>query len=484
LNFLAVSAYGLEKKIDPLHLSGNAIDIQVDQNIGLTVSAKDGTLLAQTSSSCLPTIMIRGEQMLAHSFLPSDTQCVSADPWQKDRYQGYANSLRHFKELDVVLQFIIALNSDTDEVMVQAEQIGGRHTVVGIKHLYCFEKHVSEGGYMVLPHGSGYLVPAECTMELPGKGSNSGFIGTHWSLPMFGFVGKNGASAIIVDTWWDCEVKADHVSNQMSALDFVWRPSLGRLAYPRRVIMRFDRQMDYVSMAKWYRRHAEKKGLIRTLKEKAAETPILYKYIKNILYRWYKWDTGDRWAEEKDVPQDNSEIIAQSLSDVRRLQDMGFGINFFFPKWTKENYWEAFLLDQVKAKGGWATVANWADEIHRLNCPIQCFINHRKGPTYDALDRLRRALDNVASKGFNMDILYFDGYASNDHLPDVDDVDEIDFYAVSRRQNFEAQNECFKETRRRGIIPGGEVARFWCMADCDYFFFTDWARDRLTNVPT
>ena len=48
---------------------------------------------------------------------------------------------------------------------------------------------------------------------------------------------------------------------------------------------------------------------------------------------------------------------------------------------------------------------------------------------------------------------------------------------------YEAQNAAFAETRRRGIVPAGELARFWCIADCDYFFFTDWSSDRLANTP-
>ena len=50
---------------------------------------------------------------------------------------------------------------------------------------------------------------------------------------------------------------------------------------------------------------------------------------------------------------------------------------------------------------------------------------------------------------------------------------------VGRRRNFEAQVECFRETRRRGIVPGAELARFWSVAEADFFFFTDWSSDRL-----
>jgi hypothetical protein len=46
------------------------------------------------------------------------------------------------------------------------------------------------------------------------------------------------------------------------------------------------------------------------------------------------------------------------------------------------------------------------------------------------------------------------------------------------------QKRCFAETRRRGLMPAAELARFWCMDDCDYFFYTDWSADRLSNGPT
>ena len=30
-------------------------------------------------------------------------------------------------------------------------------------------------------------------------------------------------------------------------------------------------------------------------------------------------------------------------------------------------------------------------------------------------------------------------------------------------------------------MPGAELARFWCIGPCDFFFFTDWSADRLRN---
>ena len=64
------------------------------------------------------------------------------------------------------------------------------------------------------------------------------------------------------------------------------------------------------------------------------------------------------------------------------------------------------------------------------------------------------------AQGLKLDTLYFDGYAAFGALAE-------DFSAqhpVTRRMTYEAQNAAFAETRRRGIVPAGELARFWCIA--------------------
>ena len=144
-----------------------------------------------------------------------------------------------------------------------------------------------------------------------------------------------------------------------------------------------------------------------------------------------------------------------------------------------------------------------AAAVHEHGCSIQGFIAPRsqepEGPDYDddrwprnadgqpihdlsahdAVDRLRRGLDHLAAQGLSLDTLYFDGYAAFGALAE----DYSAQHPVTRRMTYEAQNAAFAETRRRGIVPAGELARFWCIADCDYYFFTDWSSDRLANTP-
>jgi hypothetical protein len=87
-------------------------------------------------------------------------------------------------------------------------------------------------------------------------------------------------------------------------------------------------------------------------------------------------------------------------------------------------------------------------------------------------------LDNLHEKGFRFEALYFDGYSAFSGHPEHRDAQG----PVSRRQTYEAQLACFRETRRRGIVPGAELARFWSIEECDFFFFTDWSSDRLRDA--
>ena len=486
--------------MNQLELSGKNVNIQVNENLSLTVLRRDGRLLWESSKTQTPTIMVRANDTEPRTLPLASATNVSVSHFDDGKHRGNIVRLSGFDGFDVVMELILAIDTTSDELLIQVSQVGGRDTVVSVGHLYRFEKSVTDGGYMVLPHGSGYLIPAECPDELPGKGLKGGLIGGRWSMPIFGMVRGDDSMCAIVETWWDCDVEADHLPGDLSALDFNWVGSPGKLSYPRRFVLRFAKGLDYVAMAKVYRKHARKQGLLRTLEEKADETPVIRKYMGNILLRWPAWNTEDGPAV---------------LADIRRLQKMGFGINFFFPKWSSAGYlpergtattanagWQAYLL-QNPVPGGWKSLAGFADTLRQLGCTVQGFVNPRSqvpdGPefdeerwpcnasgqqihdlsTHDALERTKRVLDNIEAKGLKYDVLYYDGYSA--HYPLQEDFSPS--HPQTRRQTYEAQNTCFAETRRRGIMPGGELARFWCMADCDYFFFTDWSSDRLSNTP-
>ena len=482
-------------------LAGTGVRIRLDDDLSISVAHAEGQALWESSRALPPLIVATAAGGELREAPMGSAATVSISDFSEGRHSGHAMRLSGYEGLDVCLELALAIDESVDELLVQVAQVGGGDTVTGVRHLYRVEKPVPDGGYMVLPHGSGYLIPAECPDELPGEGFKGGLIGARWTLPIFGMVRGEDSMCVIVDTWWDCDVEADHAPGERSALDFNWLPSLGALAYPRRQFIRFCEGMDYAGMAKLYRERARRSGLLRTLQEKAEETPVIRRYVENVLLRWPAWN-----------PNEGDQVRA----DIRRMRGMGFGVNFFYPKWSSAGYapergtattasagWQAFL-HPTPVPGGWPTLVQFENEVHELGCVVQGFVcpisqapegvqyDEDRWPvdadgerqqlhlsSHDALDRMVRVFDALDQTGLKLDVLYYDGFSAHVDLPQ----DFAPSHPMTRRRTIEAENACFAETRRRGIMPGAELARFWCMAHCDYFFFTDWSSDRLGNTP-
>ena len=350
---------------------------------------------------------------------------------------------------------------------------------------------------MVVPHGSGYLIDSDTSQRLTGSSSRGNVIGGRYTLPVFGMVKGRDTLYQIVETYWDCAVVTQHLPGELSRLDFRWLPSLGRLRYARRSLMRFAEDLDYGDIAKAYRKYAQSQGLFRTLEEKAKETPALKRYVQGFEYRWVHWE-----------PDQEQEV----LKDLDRFQKHDLKVNFFFPKWSSGtsqpddfSSWQAFLLDRP-VPGGWKTLTRLGEKARARGALLKYFANNNANlqgaPSYDPAKAsfneagtlnerasfwgdglsplfgpgvLKQALDSAKLKGLPIDALYFDGYSFHGgHKEDFSPQ-----HPVSRKLAIEKQLECFLEARRRGIMPGAELARFWSVPECDFFFFTDWSRDIL-----
>ena len=233
-------------------VAGDGITVRVNEDLSLTVRQRDGRMLWVTSSTRPPTLTVRRGSDAPRQ-LPLAQAEATLTAFDDGRHRGRTVRLSGFAGTDVVLDLTFAVGKTdpvldghggeaapaTDELLIEAAQVGGADVVVSLEELYRIEKPVSAGGYLVLPHGSGYLIPADCPDELPGRGHVGGFIGARWTLPLFGVVRGKDALCVLVDTWWDCEVEANHAPGEQSSLAFHWRGSLGKLAYRRRFRVQF-----------------------------------------------------------------------------------------------------------------------------------------------------------------------------------------------------------------------------------------------------
>ena len=510
---LAGSSISAERS---LKLTGNRVTVEIQADLSLHVHRNSGELLWTTSQDLKPTGIVApadSNEKEEQTVNLHDAGRRQDEPFDDGDHRGYLIRLSDFSETDVEISLVLALDAASDELLLEVQQTGGQDRLKQVDHLYRLEKPTSDGGYLVVPHGSGYLIPADCPKDLAPyddyfrkrgtMGGNSrrskNIIGFRYTLPVFGMVKGNDCFYQIVESWWDCSVDVEHLPGDRSSLDFKWLPSLGELRYPRRCLLRFAEGMDHVGIAKVYRAHARKTGLLRTLEEKAEETPAIRRYVNGIEYRVL-------WRPDVDK---------KALVDIRNFRSRGMPLNLFFPKWDSQTYdpasrkpwnahagWQSCLMQEIPVPGGWQRLVRFSRAAKIEGAVVKVMINPNRhvanAPGYDATRRgldhdgatlgwpgispcfaqdvTKQALDSLMLQGFQLDALYLDGYSahvgmSEDYSPD---------HPVSRRKAIESMVASFRETRSRGIMPGAELPRFWAMRDCDFFYFrSGWSSDIL-----
>lgn len=478
-------------------IRGTGSLITVDQALRIAISPPSGNPWWRTSANRPPAMSVRrpgGETQLDLAKAASRRLI----PFAAAGRRGFAVLLSRFPTCDLTLELRFAAHDTRDELLVEAMQTSGGDTATRIDHLYCLERPIDRGGYLLVPQGSGYLVPAECHDGLDVEG----IVGYRWSLPLFAVTDTERSLAVIIDTFWDCSVGIRHLPGERSEIDIAWMPSLGSLSYRRSLLLRWREGTDHLTMAKGYRDYALQQGLLRSLREKERELPSVARFVKGVEFRWPWWR-----------PQEREPVYR----DIDRIRAMGFNVDFFMPKPPSREYadglapvaydagWQSYL-NPGAMPGGWGTYADIAREARGRGCVVKVMLNattnfadqggydasrhpqdaRGRTPAFPALaiahgvEVLEAVLHAFDDRGVQIDDLYFDSYSAFDGM----DEDHAPLHRTTRRDAVDIQRACFRRTNARGLFCGAELPRFWCIAECSYFMFSDWARDRLTNVPT
>jgi len=459
----------------PLELRGQSVRILVNEDWSLDIQDSEGKSLWNGRDSYAPRVQIRSGDAEPRSVALTSARQRSVEPFSDGRHQGYVMTLSDFPKSDVELGLTLALDPGSDELLVEIAQTGGQDVATQVDHLYRFEQPMVAGDYLVIPHGVGYLFTADIPHSLDGQG----LVGNRYSLPLFGLKQGDYGMYAIAQSWHDCRVQFAHSPGEKWELDFHWVPAEGGLTYPRRLLLRFGKDLDYVKMAKGYRQYAREQGLLRTLEEKGESLPLLRHFLDGIEFRWAQWSEGESGAMQSDYTRGfmgRGGGVDAIKEDLRRLHDMGFKLNFFFPKVPSGGYapgrpgdarWPSWMLENP-VPGGWPTLVDLAEYARALGFPVKRMLGGLSLPWGQAPEALRQALDHSASNGLTQEALYFDGYTAHNALP------------ADRRARAAEEIACFQEAAQRGIIPGGELPRFWAMgATCFYFYDGVWSSDKL-----
>ena len=470
-----------------LTVSGPTAAVGVDQDLRLHVYQDDpADLTWQSSASSKPTAIVRraGSDDPVVVPLGDSADRKSSEYHDDGGHHGRRARLSGLPGVDVELELIYGID-DECELLLQVEQTGGKDTVQRITGLYDWRLTPASDAYMMVPRGSGYLIRA----DQPDAAEVEGFFGTAHSMPLFGIVRGDKSQYQIVDTWWDARLTVRHTPGQGTVLSLDWEASLGALSYARRVFIRFGRNVDHVGMAKGYRKFLIGRGEFKTLKERAEALPVLAKYLNGVEYRWTYWpETQDQ--------------IEQLSANIRGFQDAQLPILFFYPKWPARGVARSDVVDggwqgyvhPSPMPGGWPAAVKLLEVVHALGCTVKVMlvphVYFEDAPAWDesratgiegmphisdehALWMINLVHDFLSRKNFRIDAMYFDGHSAYDG--------HEEHQGRTRRQGFEAQLVQFEQTRRRGVVPGAELARAWAIPACDFFFFTDWSSDRLRH---
>ncbi|MDD6033801.1 MAG: DUF5696 domain-containing protein [Oscillospiraceae bacterium] len=126
--------------------------------------------------------------------------------------------------------------------------------------------------YTVLSRMQGTLVPAGTQIRLAGGQvfERDGY------MPIFGQVRKNTGYLAIYDTPYDVKYELRYQNGGEKAAP-LWIPSLGFMAYPRKMLYRFMENCSYNDFASSYRTYVRQRGRLVTLREKIARNPKVEK---------------------------------------------------------------------------------------------------------------------------------------------------------------------------------------------------------------
>lgn len=149
---------------------------------------------------------------------------------------------------------------------------------------------------------------------------------THTACRFFGFTSDGDSLAVIVDTPFDAEVEfSDDGTRKMTAA-VTFGPSMGTLAYPRRIRFLPLEGSGHVAVANAYREYARTHGLWKSFDERVDENPNVEKLRGAfVACAGYWWDDG-----------------ADQVAAMKMMRKMGFEHGYLFSpklftfgqKWT------------------------------------------------------------------------------------------------------------------------------------------------------
>src|SRR6266850_5618582 len=270
-------------------IAGQRNRVTLDEiNFALNIQAGPAQWVMMPSKAGDMLVKSRGEEV---SLRLADAKTISVVPYDTGFKTGVKIGLTGWRQksndLDLELFLTVCLEGRDEEVVVD---VAANEHDAKLRQLdWPAALDAREVDYTLLSNGRGTLLPRNWPKEyypirtITPEGriaaTDHSLLQSHviesWSMTWWGFQRGRSGLMVIVETPDDAAYQFSHPAGGPTVIGPRWRPTLGKLGYPRAARMCFFPEGNYVDMAKRYRRYAQESGLFVSLKEKITRTPAV-----------------------------------------------------------------------------------------------------------------------------------------------------------------------------------------------------------------
>lgn len=421
-------------------------------------------------------------------FASGDKAVFPAPREVKETKTGTYDGVRSYFDIpgtDISVMTHVYVDRTTEDVVFELRVDGdgkGEIETVSCPAPFDFGAKAGEG-YTVLPRMQGTLVPAG-TVVKPAIGD---IFGRDAYMPLFGQVRNGSGYAAVFDTPYDAKYQID--GDRVVPL---FRPSLGRMSYIRKMIYIFREPCDYNVIAKCYRAYVKERGRLVTLREKADRNPNVARLfgcpVIHTKISTHIQPTCDSYDREHPEKNDYFFTFAQREEELKALKERGLDKAYtHFDGWGVRGYdnlhpspfppseeaggaegmkklsetarklgyifgihdqYRDYYLDcpdfsydeaTLKLNGSYPRKTYWAGGVHSYLCSTR------------AVDYVRRNYAEFDRLGIKIEAAYLDVFS----IADLDECFDPD-HPTTREQCAKDRMHCLDILTDKGIIPSSE----------------------------
>ena len=355
-----------------------------------------------------------------------------------------------------------------------------------------------EDWYTLINLQQGLLIPNTWETEL-GEIVFNGYFGTAGGyMPWFSQIKEGEGYLALCMTPWNAGYRAKHPAGGPYTHAGVWfEPSLGKMDYRR--IMRYTLMSgcDYNDICKKYRRYVNEQGRLRTLKEKAARVPAVERLAGACFVhtgiKTHVREDSDFFDREQPDKNNHLTTFEEREAQMKSLHQAGVKkLYLHLDGWAQPGYDNQHpdYSPACEEAGGWQGMRSLADTMHDLGylfgvhdqyrdyylaapsfdedyaCRLtdgsfprhqrwaggpQSFLCATQAPYY-----LRKNFEKIKEQQIELDCAYLDVFTCNEG-----DECSNPRHRMSRRECYEARNQCFEYLMAQGILPSSEEVSDW-----------------------